>query len=437
MREARKSEPPQQSEDGFRSDGAEHFHGGNVERVGERGARRDRAAVEAVEVAHARRVVRVGDVGYHRRRRGYSAFKGERVYEGLERRAGRARRGGAVHPRGLRARPFARVADVAAHLRRFVLDEHRRGGDALVHVCERGAQLREQQVLFVRVERRAEAPVFVEMFARAAVLRRRVRGLYALRGYREARFRQRFKLRAARLFLGRNSALGERVYEPVAQLERALRMAVGTVVARPAQQRGEQRRLGEREVLRGLAEPRARRSFDAARVSAEWDAVQVNFEDFVFCEDEFERRGLGEFEQLVRKRALARHGEADDLARYRRGSGDDAPLRHVLPHGARDGEPVHAAVRVEAPVLYRDCGGGHPAPHLRHRDGEQPFALGGERPAQRSAAHVGDDERRGAAEYALHRQRESRRAVYAEEYKKQEGGLFLRPRVFEGGGERA
>ena len=39
--------------------------------------------------------------------------------------------------------------------------------------------------------------------------------------------------------------------------------------------------------------------------------------------------------------------------------------------------------------------------------------------------------------YALHRQRERRRAVYAEEYKKQEGGLFLRPRVFEGLGERA
>ena len=45
VREARKSEPQQQSEDGFRPGGAEHFHGGDVERVGERGARRDRAAV--------------------------------------------------------------------------------------------------------------------------------------------------------------------------------------------------------------------------------------------------------------------------------------------------------------------------------------------------------------------------------------------------------
>ncbi len=154
-------------------------------------------------------------------------------------------------------------------------------------------------------------------------------------------------------------------------------MAVGAVEGRAAQQRREQRRLCERELFSRFAEPRARRGLDAARVAAEGDAVEVDFEDFVFCEEEFEGRRLREFYQLVGDCALAPDGEADDLARYRRGSRYDAAFGYVLAHGAREREPVHSAVRAEAPVLYRDGGGGHPAPHLREGDGEQPFAFGG------------------------------------------------------------
>src|SRR5207302_5348651 len=71
----------------------------------------------------------------------------------------------------------------------------------------------------------------------------------------------------------------------------AFAMAVGTVIVWPLGQTGEQRTLGQRQLLRRLAEIGARRHLDAPGAAAEVDRVEIEFENFRLAELTLDARG--------------------------------------------------------------------------------------------------------------------------------------------------
>ena len=118
---------------------------------------------------------------------------------------------------------------------------------------------------------------------------------------------------------------------------------------------GEERRLGERELLRALLEVRARRLLDAVCAVAEVDRVEVRGEDPILAPALLELPGERSLAHLACERALVPDVRVlDELLRDRRAALDDALLANVLPESAPDASHVDAVVLEEALILDRD-----------------------------------------------------------------------------------
>ena len=118
---------------------------------------------------------------------------------------------------------------------------------------------------------------------------------------------------------------------------------------------GQQRRLGQRQLLGALLEVRARRLLDAVRAVPEVDGVEVGGEDPVLAPALLELPRERRLAHLARERPLvADVGVLHELLRDRRTTLDDALVADVLPERARDAAHVDAVVLEEALVLDGD-----------------------------------------------------------------------------------
>ena len=143
----------------------------------------------------------------------------------------------------------------------------------------------------------------------------------------------------------------------VPSLARSLRVRHRVVTGRIAGDPGEQRRLGEAEVLGvgRVMEVRQRGLLHAICAVSEIDRVQVGGQDPVLRPTLLELPRERGFLQLPADRTLALDvGVLHELLRDRRAALDHALVAHVLPDGPHDPVHVDAAMLVEALVLDRD-----------------------------------------------------------------------------------
>jgi hypothetical protein len=177
-------------------------------------------------------------------------------------------------------------------------------------------------------------------------------------------------------------------------LPRPLGIAIGAVEVRALRQAGEQRGLGEVEVLDRLPEPALRRHLDAVGAAAEVDRVEVGLEDLGLRHHPLEARGDDHLPDL----SLVGDVVADEqvlhhLLRDGRAAGRAAGRGEVGDEGADHAALVDAPMGLEALVLRGDEGSSHQRRHVadRHRRAP-PVRL--ERLAEALAPAVED--RRGA-----------------------------------------
>ena len=167
-------------------------------------------------------------------------------------------------------------------------------------------------------------------------------------------------------------------------------MQIGTVGCRAFDHHRQQCRLRDRQVAARAAEPGQRCGFDAPQVASQRDDVEIRGEQLFLAVPLFERARLGELAQLGAHVAFGRPADADDLAGDRRSARAPFFEKDVAQRGAREAEPVDAAVRPEAPVFDLDDGERHPAPHLRKKDGETELPVLRQSHAEQRAFPVAD-----------------------------------------------
>ena len=144
------------------------------------------------------------------------------------------------------------------------------------------------------------------------------------------------------------------------------------IIGRRLDEAGDDRRLGDRELGRAVAEEAARSGVDAIGAAAEIDAVEIELEDLVLGEAPFERHRQYGLAQLAGEAAIV---VEEDVAGELLGDGRAAlrPAAALDAHdqGADDADRIDADMRAEAAVLDRD----HRVAHDR-RDPVvgQPFA---------------------------------------------------------------
>ena len=146
------------------------------------------------------------------------------------------------------------------------------------------------------------------------------------------------------------------VEDAVARGARRVGVAVGTARLWRLRQRDKQRRLGDGEPGRLLAEIGEARGADALDVAAIGREHQVEGEDLVLGEARLEllrHQDLAELSVgIAGRRAF---DQAGNLHGERRAAGDDpAAGQHELPRGADQRVPIDAVVLGEAPVLVGD-----------------------------------------------------------------------------------
>ena len=136
---------------------------------------------------------------------------------------------------------------------------------------------------------------------------------------------------------------------------RGLRVDDRVVEARVGGDPGEERRLGERQLVRLLVEVDARGHLDAVGAVPEEDGVQVRGQDPVFRPLALELPGeRGLLELAADRPVVAVERVLHELLRDRGASLDELLRAHVGPDGAPDAADVDAAVLPEPPVLDRD-----------------------------------------------------------------------------------
>ena len=131
-------------------------------------------------------------------------------------------------------------------------------------------------------------------------------------------------------------------------------MVDGRVRGRRLREPGDQRALGERELVEVLAEVAARRRRDAPRAVAEVDLVEVDREDRLLRVGRLEAARHDRFLRLARQRLLGAEELLRDLLRDRRAALREVAGGDVRPRGADDALPVDAAVVPVVVVLDRD-----------------------------------------------------------------------------------
>ena len=148
----------------------------------------------------------------------------------------------------------------------------------------------------------------------------------------------------------------------------ALRIAVGTEVARPLGHRGQHGALGHGQRRRRLLEVAACGGVDAPGAAAEIDRVEIDLEDFVLAQRRVDARRHDHLADL----ALVADVVADqqvlgDLLGDGRAALRAAGLRDVGDEGANEPALVDALVLIEPFVLGGDEGALHVFRHLRER----------------------------------------------------------------------
>jgi hypothetical protein len=142
------------------------------------------------------------------------------------------------------------------------------------------------------------------------------------------------------------------------------RVALGVGVLGRADGTGEERGLGQRELLHVLAEVGARGGLDAVRAAPEVNGVEVALEDLLLGELTLQLQREHRLLDLAGERALlAEVGVLHVLLGQRRRTLEVAPAQEVVDRRARDAEGVDAVVVEEVVVLGGDDGVDD---HLRH-----------------------------------------------------------------------
>ncbi len=127
---------------------------------------------------------------------------------------------------------------------------------------------------------------------------------------------------------------------------------VRRVAGRRLEQAGEQRCLGQADVLHRLAEVELRRRLDAERAAAHIGAVEIELQDLVLGEIGFQPQRQEGFLDLALDRALVRQEQVlGELLRERRAALHDGVGAEVLDKRADGAEHVDAEMLEEATVL--------------------------------------------------------------------------------------
>ncbi len=193
-----------------------------------------------------------------------------------------------------------------------------------------------------------------------------------MRPNRSPRFRPSFEA-AAFVVLGlRDDALVEHRLQHLGAPDLGgLRVHERVVAARTLRQAGQQRRLGDRQILGALREVDLRGRLGAVRAVPVRNGVQVLLEDPLLGALLLELARDQRLVQLALQRDLVGDLRVDvphQLLGQRRAALGHTPGLEVLDGGAADGLPVDAVVLVEAPVLDRDGRGRQPRRDAVERD---------------------------------------------------------------------
>ena len=404
----------------FLADAPFDLDGGQVQRGHQGVARGDQPAAFFREIARIQIAKAQRHVGDRRRGRRQAAIERQRVGEGLERRARRARRHGAVDLARAAFGEIVRRARQRAHRAGLHFQHHHRptAGWAVREVPPQNVL---RPPLQVAVERRAHGRVRTDRRRHADQVAemRRAEGIRP--GPRDQRLRQRFRALAGRDEPARLHPL-QHVRLP---LLRRFRMPVRPQARRRLRHARQQRRLGQAQVRRAFAKVAARRRLDAHQVAAERRAVQVLGQNLALAKAPLELQGAKGLDGLRRQRPAPGFQQADHLRGNRRGARHAAAAGDVLRDGAAQRPDVHARMRPEPAILRRhqrlrdpvvrrghvarpavEAAGGqlHPqrlaAAVRQHGRTVQPrqFFRGKRRPAHRRGERRGSDERRADAE---------------------------------------
>ena len=199
-----------------------------------------------------------------------------------------------------------------------------------------------------------------------------------------------------RLFLagGDEPLLAHPREHDVAAGDRAVEVGPGRQAGRRLREPGDQRALGERQLLRRLAEQVPRHRLDAVDAGAEIDAIEIELEDLrlrqlrVDHQREHRLASLASVGPLVREEQRPR-----ELLRQRAAALDRARRAEVAHDGAAERDRIDAGMPVEAVILDgdervlqvdRDVGERHVLMVLVHP--EPAPAVGGQEPGVADAA---------------------------------------------------
>ena len=401
------ADPAELAEEALDAEAVEQVDERQVERSRQRVAQRDEAGPVAVEVARAVGAVLRRHVGDQVLGQRHAAVDRQRVEQGLERRARRARPLEHRDLAAVRRVEEVQAADQRDDLARPVIDHDDRAAvDALApQLGPAQGDLALDDRLRAGVERRAEARPGV-----MAVQRHRgVRGL--------ARHPQQVVGRCGGGGVGeRRAGVGRRERAGGDQLAED-RVAPGAqprgagrprgVAPGPLRHREQGRDLERRQVARAVAEVRPRGRLDALDVAAVRRARQVLREDLALGEPQIELHGAEHVDELARQRARPRLEQPRQLHGQGRAARDPAGVDGVARRGADDRERVDAVVAPEPLVLERDQRRDQARVDLVERDRQPPLVVARQEHVGRPAVAVLDGDRAAAAaRRQRHHQRE-------------------------------
>src|SRR5271163_968465 len=370
------------------ADVGEHLDRGKIERHLQRLARRHRAPIAEVEILRRVGAVARGTVEQHRFGMGEPLLERERIDERFQRRAGRARRARHVDRAIALGVGIVSGADPGADFATRVVDDDDRRRkfwpQPLDALLDQGLELGLQP----RVERKTKdvgAGVSGDRFlGRVRSQRRKVL----------ARLRNRLAFGGVGFLAGDDSPVGDTVEHAGARALRGFGIFVGTARFRRLRQRHQQRRLGDRQPVRLLAEIGERGGPHALQIAAERREHEIAVEHASFAYALLNLPGARHLPKLVNERALvARFDQPRDLHRQRRAAGDDVAARRPLPRGARHRPDIDALMIIEPAVLVADQHRKVARIDLARSDGQSPASVGQSEGAEQPPVAIDDDGR--------------------------------------------
>ena len=339
----------QAGEEGRRADVGQELDRRKIERHLQRLARRDRALVAEIEILRRIGAVAHRPVEQHCLRVGEALLERERIDEGLQRRARRA--GGAGHvDRAIAGGVVViRRADAGANFSARVVDDHHRRRQFRPQPRDALLDERLEPRLQPRVDGEPDDP---------GLLVGGDRFFGGMRGERrkgQARSRDRLAFSRRGVVGANRAALGEAIKHAVARGARRLRRAIRPPRFRRLRQGDQQRRFGEGELQRLLAEIGERGRPHPFEIAAEGSEREVSVERALFADLALDLESARDLPELGRERPLRpRLDEPRDLHGERRAAADHAAFDEPLRACADERADVDAVVLIEPPVLIGD-----------------------------------------------------------------------------------